>query len=82
MNKIKLINNSGRGVILNRVDLSELLLEDMQNIKAESRLWCKCADAPMLFERGRYYENGKCNQCSIIHHHWHCGFCNKVLQIG
>lgn len=48
------------------------------DMKAIAALWCSCGrsdEAPAIF-----HDDGTCRKC--YKHHWHCGRCGKIVQVG
>ena len=43
----------------------------------ESEIWCQCSDP---LGQTRFFHDGE--HPDLFKHHWRCGSCNKVVQIG
>lgn len=50
----------------------------LKAIAAFQDSWCRC-DNPD-FEQAIFYDNGRHPDCRK--HHWRCGDCGKILQVG
>lgn len=46
--------------------------------KAMREIYCLCSDGGL---NPKLYNDGECS-CGIHKHHWHCGRCGKITQIG
>lgn len=57
--------------------LSIIKENKLQNIKLNSD-WCKCGKTDT---NGEFADDGKCT-CGIYKHHYHCGNCGNVWQVG
>lgn len=47
------------------------------NYKAEQEVWCRCGNPS---GETQFYDDGE--HPEIAKHHWRCGDCSKVVQIG
>lgn len=46
-------------------------------LKREADLWCRCKTSS---ESPDFHDDNECSQCQK--HHWHCGNCRKICQVG
>lgn len=54
--------------------------ETLEQITYEDSLWCECEDEQEAMLNAYYLEDGEHDE--LEKHHWRCGCCDKVLQIG
>jgi hypothetical protein len=47
-------------------------------LKREEKLWCDCKKPD--YEAHVFHDDGQCNTC--YKHHYHCGSCGKIYQVG
>lgn len=50
-----------------------------------AHLWCRCEfwttpEGPEPQNPPTYHADGECSDCQK--HHWHCGDCGKISQVG
>lgn len=50
----------------------------LRSIKREQELWCSCKNADLM--NSTFCDDGTCSDCEK--HHFHCGTCNKICQVG
>ena len=50
----------------------------MKALEREAELWCSC-EKPDL-ENSTFCDDGECADCRK--HHYHCGTCQKICQVG
>ncbi len=50
----------------------------IQAIKREADLWCSCKKPD--FDNITFHDDGECRDCRK--HHYHCGACGKICQVG
>lgn len=46
-------------------------------LEREAELWCKCTTPS---DDVVFHDDGTCSQCRK--HHYHCGTCKKICQVG
>lgn len=49
----------------------------IQALKREEAMWCRCGKSS---EDVIFHDDGECGDCHK--HHYHCGFCQKICQVG
>lgn len=47
-------------------------------LEREAALWCSCENADL--SNSTFCDDGTCSDCEK--HHYHCGACNKICQVG
>ena len=45
---------------------------------ADEAFWCKCGKSDTADTT--FHDDGECRACNK--HHYHCGVCNKISQVG
>ncbi len=59
---------------------SDEKLAELEELNAATEhLWCQC-EGDEGFENPTHHADGECADCDK--HHWHCGTCGKISQIG
>lgn len=51
--------------------------EAQKALQREADLWCRCGKSS---DDVIFHDDGECSQCRK--HHYHCGSCGKISQIG
>jgi hypothetical protein len=67
--KIRCITCNGAAVITQK---------QMKAIEREAALWCACKTPDL--ENCTFCDDGECADCRK--HHYHCGSCKKICQVG
>lgn len=44
--------------------------------EADAAFWCRCGASTT----GAFHDDDQCHMCAK--HHWHCGSCGKIVQVG
>ena len=58
--------------------------EYRQRLKADlDKHWCACPEEKKRLKPTVFHDNGRMtNQHCVRKHHWHCGSCKKLVQVG
>jgi hypothetical protein len=65
----RIAKDAGMTLVAYRAMLNEHMTQD----------WCKCEDS----EPGAFCDDGQHRNIHCVgKHHWHCGVCEKLVQVG